>query len=418
MSDIKFIPCLSVPADARRTFRGTPFVERTASLNQNALWMRWDRNMVVDSYSDMVAELSAIRGRVAMGDMSPLSKYVISGPDAEKLMDRLIPRDVGKLQVGQIYYAPWCNEEGYVVGDGLVFRLNRTTFRVSADPGLAWWQSHASGLDVVVTDITDEYGILTLQGPRSRELLNAVTRGALQELPFSRLTSVKIAGKDVEILRQGFTGEHGYEFWVKSADGTAVWDAVEEAGKPFGILPAGAWALDVARLEAGLLIVGYDYTSAGPDPGGAGIQAAGKYRASPFDLGLGRLIDFHKADFIGKTALQRMSNAGDHRRLVGLDIDWSKGAGSKGLESGEPGNYRRVQWYPLQVFRSAEQVGHASSVAWAPSIGKMIGFGHLRREAADVGTQLALRFNKGDETVDVNARVIDLPFLPLKRAAN
>ncbi|TJV38232.1 MAG: aminomethyl transferase family protein [Mesorhizobium sp.] len=417
MNDIKFTSGLSVVADAHVAFRGTPFVERTAPLNQNALWMRWDRNMVVDCYSDMVEELAAIRNRVAMGDMSPLSKYVIAGPDAERMMDALIPRDIKKLQVGQIYYAPWCDENGHVVGDGLVFRMDETTFRVSADPGLSWWKQHAEGLDVRVTDISDSYGILTLQGPRSREVLEAVTQ-SVQELPFSRLAIVTIAGRRVEILRQGFTGEHGYELWVKADDGAAVWDAVEAAGKPFGILPAGAWALDIARLEAGLLIVGYDYTSAGPDHGGASIQAAGKYRASPFDLGLGRLVDFRKADFIGKAALQRMSNTGDRRQLVGLDIDWSQALDRKGLESNAPGNLRRVQWYPLKAFRGGKEVGHASSVAWSPSTGRMIGFGHLRREAAETGTELTLKWNKDGVAADVRARVVGLPFLSLKRAAN
>ncbi|MBL0374562.1 aminomethyltransferase family protein [Rhizobium sp. KVB221] len=418
MNDIKFTSGLSAVAGARVAFRGTPFVERTAPLNQNALWMRWDRNMVVDAYSDMVEELAAIRTRVAMGDMSPLSKYVIAGPDAEMLMDKLIPRDITKLKIGQIYYAPWCDENGHVVGDGLVFRMDETTFRVSADPGFTWWKQHASGLDVQVTDITDTYGILTLQGPRSREVLQAVAQSPFEELPFSRLAMVTIAGRQVEILRQGFTGEHGYELWVKAEDGVAVWDAVQEAGKPYGILPAGAWALDIARLEAGLLIVGYDYTSAGPDDGGAGIQAAGKYRASPFDLGLGRLIDFRKSDFVGKAALERMQGAGDHRQLVGLDIEWSQAAGGAGLEGGAPGNLRRVQWYPVPVFHGAAEVGHASSVAWSPTTGKMIGFGHLRGDVAAVGTQLTLRWNKDGTTIDVNARVVALPFLSLKRAVN
>jgi aminomethyltransferase len=268
-----------------------------------------------------------------------------------------------------------------------------------------------------VTDISDEYGILTLQGPRSREVLEAVT-GSVQDLPFSRLATVTIAGRRVEILRQGFTGEHGYELWVKADDGAIVWDAVEAAGRPYGILPAGAWALDIARLEAGLLIVGYDYTSAGPDHGGAGIQAAGKYRASPFDLGLGRLVDFRKGDFVGKAALQRMSNTGDHRQLVGLDIDWSKAIGGSGLESAAPGNLRRVQWYPLKAYRDGKEVGHASSVAWSPSTGKMIGFGHLWREAAQTGTELTLKWNRDGLAVDVSARVVALPFLSLKRAAN
>jgi aminomethyltransferase len=416
MDDIKFTTGLTTAQGVRVAFRGTPFVERTAPLNQNALWMRWDRNMVVDAYSDMVEELSAIRTAVAMGDMSPLSKYVIAGPDAEVLMDRLIPRDIKKLQVGQIYYAPWCEENGNVVGDGLVFRMDETTFRVSADPGFTWWSEHGKGLNVNVTDITDAYGILTLQGPRSREVLAAVTETEFQELPFSRLAVVTIAGKQVEILRQGFTGEHGYELWVKADDGAAVWDAVERAGRPFGIRPAGAWALDVARLEAGLLIVGYDYTSAGPDHGGAGIQAAGKFRASPYDLGLGRLIDLKKPEFIGKAALERMSKDGQHRQLVGLEIDWKQLAGTE-IENEEPGNLRRVRWYPVPVFDGSSEIGHASSVAWSPTLGKLIGFGHLQPGFERVGTQVTLRWEDGGKSLDIAARVIALPFLSLRRAA-
>ncbi len=417
MDDIKFTTGLTEAHGARVAFRGTPFVERTAPLNQNALWMRWDRNMVVDAYSDMVAELSAIRTAVAMGDMSPLSKYVIAGPDAEAMMDKLIPRDIKKLQVGQIYYAPWCDENGHVVGDGLVFRMDENTFRVSADPGFTWWRQHAEGLDVEVTDITDTYGILTLQGPRSREVLEAVTEAGFQELPFSRLAVVSIAGRQVEILRQGFTGEHGYELWVKADDAPIVWDAVEAAGRPFGIRPAGAWALDVARLEAGLLIVGYDYTSAGPDHGGAGIQAAGKFRASPFDLGLGRLVDFKKPDFLGRAALERMSRDGEHRQLVGLEIDWKQIAGS-GLESKEPGNLRRVRWYPVPVFDGSVEIGHASSVGWSPTLRKLIGFGHLQQAFGEVGTQVTLRWEDDGTTRDVAARVVALPFHSLRRAAS
>jgi aminomethyltransferase len=130
------------------------------------------------------------------------------------------------------------------------------------------------------------------------------------------------------------------------------------------------------------------------------------------------LIDFKKGDFLGKAALERMSSTGDHRQLAGLDIDWSQAVGGAGLEGGTPGNLRRVRWYPVQVFHGSAEVGHASSVAWAPSIGKMIGFGHLRRDVAEAGTQLTLRWNKDGTTIDVTARVIDLPFLSLRRAAN
>lgn len=235
---------------------GTPFAPRTADLNSNALWMRWDGKMVVDVYSDVSQELRAIREAAAMGDMSPLSKYEIRGPEAEQMLDQLIPRDVTRQKVGQVYYTPWCDERGKVVNDGLVIRVDATTFRISADPNQEWLERAVRPFDVELEDITDRYGILTLQGPQAPAVLAAASGTDWSSLPFSRLENATVGGVFVHLLRQGFTGEIGYELWCRADDAVAVWDAVAAAGAPFGTTAAGAHALDVARVEAGLLIIG------------------------------------------------------------------------------------------------------------------------------------------------------------------
>ncbi|MCG7522541.1 aminomethyltransferase family protein [Ruegeria sp. Ofav3-42] len=409
IQNVKFETGLNRTESGRPAFFGSPFVEATAPLNGNALWMRWGEYMVVDTYSNMADEVKAIRERVAMGDMSPLSKYRISGSDAEDFLDGLIPRPIAKLQDEQIYYSPWCTEEGNVIGDGLIIREDANNFLISADPGLKWWTSNIRSRDVNVSDETDNFGILTLQGPKSRETVAAAADGEFSELPFSRLGWVTIAGQKIRIIRQGFTGEHGYELWVPRAHGVAVWEAVAKAGAQFDILPAGAWALDIARIEAGLLIVGYDYTSAGPDGGAAGVYAAGTLRASPLDLGLGRLIDYDGGDFVGKAALSAKTESGDHRQLVGLEIDW------KGFESDAPGNLTRVRWYPASLTADGRDAGFATSVTWSPTTRRLIGFGHVAKEFAEPGTQLQAALSENDADT-VTATVIKLPFYKLNRS--
>lgn len=410
MHDTKFQSGISYLDGSRPIFLGTPFLECTAPLNANALWMRWGNYMVVDTYSNLADELKAIRERVAMADMSPLAKYRISGLDAEAFLDRLSPRNVSALDIGQIYYTPWCNDEGKMLGDGLIIRESQDSFITSSDPMLQWFQSRVGGDRVEILDLTDRYGILTVQGPRSRDTLQAAADTEFPELPFSRQGRIRIAGHEVSVIRQGFTGEHGYELWVERETGPAIWRAIAEAGQAFGILPAGAWALDVARIEAGLLIVGYDYVNAGPDAGAAGVHASGDLQATPFDLGLGRLIDFQSGDFAGAPALAEIAAGRRHRNLVGVEIDW------KHLEDLEPGNLRRVRWYPVDARRDGTRVGFVSSIVWSPTLRKLVGFAHLDPDCATHGDEIALDWPLQDGSVEVSARVCNLPFHSLKRS--
>ena len=399
----------------------TPFHGRTARQSETPWYFNWDLCHVVDVYDDFHAELAAIRTNVAMGDMSPLCKALIVGPDAGRLVDRLTPRSTGDLSTGGIYYTPWCNDDGKLVSDGLVFRTGDDAYRFTGDPTCEWFLRKAEGYDVSIVDQTDDLGILAVQGPRSRDVMEAATGIDGFELGFSRLGHYEIGGVEVEVARQGFTGEHGYEILTPAGAGDMVWDGVAEAGEPFGIRPCGEWAIDVARVEAGLLIPGPDYANAGPDMTGSHTVSASNpdFHSSPFELGMGRFIDLSKEDFIGRQALvAEQAAGGPPRALVGLDIDW-RAIVEAHLELGVPPNVSsRVEWIAKPVTSEGRTVGRASSITWGPTVGKLIGFGHLERELTEVGTSVGVTWEipGTGESIAATATVTDLPFLALQRA--
>ena len=395
----------------------TPFHDRTAPLNRMQMWFNWDLSIVPDVYADMHEELRATRTMASMGDMSPLSKYLIRGPEAGAFLDRLVTRDVEGLEIDQVAYTPWTDERGKVVGDGLVFRTGEDEYRLTTDPQLGWLTRHADGFDVTIDDVTDDHGLLAVQGPRSVEVMDALTGVPFDDMAFSRTRTASVAGADLLVARQGFTGEHGYEMWVPREAGPSVWDAVAAAGEPFGIRPVGEHAIDVARVEAGLLIVGADYTGAGPDRPGSVIDLSFEHEASPFEIGLGGFVDLGKeTDFVGKSALDRETRAGGPRlRLVGLEVDHASVAGLFSRADRPTLLPDRVWWYPLDVSLDGRSVGHATSVTWAPTVGRIVGFGHVVEEAAIPGRDLSIRWTMNDAVGDVSARVVELPFFRVRR---
>lgn len=400
---------------------GTPLHARTAAASSTPWIFNWDLHHVVDVYDDFHAELGAIRQSVAMGDMSPLCKASISGPDAARFVDMLIPRSTDNFAVGQIYYTPWCTEEGKVVSDGLVYRVDESSYRFTGDPTCEWFRSQSEPYDVVVTDETDDYGILMVQGPRSQATIEAASGQDWSQLDFSRRADAEIGGVQVELARQGFTGELGYEIMMPADDGAAVWDAVTAAGEQFGIRPCGEWAIDVARVEAGLMIPGPDYANAGPDPAGSHTVSATDTSAysSPFELGMEQFVHLTKDDFIGKAALVAEAEAGGPARsLVGLDIDWKAIVHAYLDADVAPTISPRVDWVAKPIYADGTVVGRASSITWSPTVNKLIAFGHIEREFCQPGAQLVLPWAIAgtDAQVDVSARVAELPFLELRRS--
>ena len=279
---------------------GTAVHERTFALAESLNYREWSGYYAVSAYeTHHEHEYNAIRNASALIDVSPLFKYRVSGRDAVRLVDRVITRDASKLAVGQVYYTPWCDEQGKVIDDGTVTRLSEDVFRwTAADPSLRWLTQNAIGLDVAIEDISEQVAALALQGPTSGRLLDAVADADIRSLKYFRMTRGAIAGVPVEISRTGYTGDLGYEIWMPWDRAVDVWDALMLGGRPFDIHPAGMLALDVARVEAGLLLIDVDFH-------GSKKALIEPQKYTPFEMGLGRLVQLDAGPFVGRAALAR-----------------------------------------------------------------------------------------------------------------
>jgi aminomethyltransferase len=314
-----------------------------------------------------------------------------------------------KVSVGQVIYTPWCDEHGKVIDDGTVSRLAENTYRwTAADPSLRWFTQNAAGLDVEIEDISEHIAAVALQGPTSGGLLRSIAEADIENLKYFRVTSGKIAGVPVDISRTGYTGDLGYEIWVPSEQAIKVWDALMEQGRPFDISPAGMLALDVARVEAGLLLIDVDFNSSKKS-----LIEEQKY--SPYEMGLGRLVNLDKNRFVGQSALLAESRRGPAREIVGLEIAWPE------VEE----RYERVGLPPavsaiasrvaVPVFKDATQVGKATSSTWSPTLKKMIALATVKSEFAKLGTRLQFEITVESVRHRVGATVVKTPFFNPKR---
>jgi len=391
---------------------GTAFHPRTAPLNRKLQWREWAGYWAASAYADHHdIEYNAIREAAALIDVSPLYKYLLTGPDAVQLIDRVIVRDATKLAVGQVYYTLWCDEDGKVVDDGTITRLDQTSYRwTAADPQLRWFRMNASGLDVGIEEVTESTAALALQGPLSRSVLEKATGESFEDLRYFRGRPSRIGSLELFVTRTGYTGDLGYELWGDAGDAVSLWDALMEVGRDYGVRPAGMLALDVVRLEAGLILLEVDYTSSRhaliPD------QAY-----SPEEIGLGRLVNLEKpAPFVGRRALERERAAGGPpRRLVGLDIAWEgieAMHAAQGLSPVVPAAAWRT---PVPVYLGRRQVGRATSGTWSPILKKNIALASVEAFASEVGTRLDVEWTVEAHRGRVTAAVADLPFLDLPR---
>ena len=390
---------------------GTAFHPRTAALNRKMQWREWSGYFASSVYADAHdIEYNAIREAAALIDVSPLYKYLVSGPDAERLVDRVITRDATRLQVGAVYYTPWCDENGKVVDDGTVHRLDDRLYRwTAADPQLRWLRQNSAGLDVTIDEETDATAVLALQGPLSRDVLEAATGESFADLRYFRRRASRIGGVAVDVSRTGYTGDLGYELWIPTESAVAVWDALVAAGPAYGLRPAGMLALDVVRLEAGLVMLEVDYTSARH-----AMNPEQNY--SPGEIGLGRLVDFRKGDFVGRLALEREAKAGGPpRRLVGLQLDWYDIEGLYDAQGLPPAISPVVDRSRVPVFDGDRQVGRATSHGWSPILKQAIALASVPPQHEAIGTRLAVEWTVEGRRGRVGATVVELPFLDLPR---
>ena len=394
---------------------GTAFHPATAPLNRKQQWREWSGYFASSVYADAHdIEYNAIREAAALIDVSPLYKYTVSGRDAERLVDRVITRDATRLTPGRVYYTPWCDEHGKVIDDGTVHHLDDGSYRwTAADPQLRWLRQNTAGLDVDIADVSESTGALALQGPLSRAVLEAVTGEDFADLRyFRRRASSFKAGRRkvaVDVSRTGYTGDLGYELWVAADDAVALWEALMAAGAAYGIRPAGMLALDVVRLEAGLILLEVDYTSARH-----AMNPEQNY--SPAEIGLGRLVSFDKADFVGRLALEREQRAGGPaRRLVGLELDWYDIEGLFSAQDLPPAISPVVDRSPRPVFVGGRQVGKATSVGWSPILKQAIALASVPPSHEPVGSKVDVEWSVEGRRGRVAGTVVDLPFLDLER---
>ena len=390
---------------------GTAFHERTFALCESLNYREWSGYYAVSSYEPHHEhEYNAIRNATALIDISPLFKYRITGPDATRLVDRIVTRDMKKVSVGQVVYTPWCDERGKVIDDGTVSRLAENTYRwTAADPSLRWFTQNAAGMQVELEDISERTSALALQGPTSGRLLKSLVQDTdIENLKYFRVTTGKIAGVDVEISRTGYTGDLGYEIWIASEKALKVWDALMDHGVPFDIHAAGMLALDVARVEAGLLLIDVDFNSSKK-----ALVEDQKY--TPYEMGLGRLVDLNKGRFVGQSALVEENKRGPAREIVGLSIDWPQVESlyeSVGLPPAISAMASRVA---VPIFKEGVQVGKATTSTWSPTLKKMIALATVTREFTRPGTRLQFEITVEAVRHQVGATVVKTPFFNPKR---
>ena len=384
---------------------GSPVHSRTFPLCESLNYREWAGYFAVSAYEGHHEhEYNAIRNAAALIDVSPLFKYLITGPDAARFIDRLITRDVSKMAVGQVFYTPWCDEHGHVIDDGTVARLGDSRFRwTAADPNLRWFTQNAAGFHVNVADISEEVAALALQGPTSARLLRAVSTADIDRLKYFRITSGTIGGITVEISRTGYTGDLGYEIWMPASHAVHVWDALMAAGRPFDIKPAGMLALDVARVEAGLLLIEVDFFSSKK-----AMTAAQRY--SPYELGLGRLVSLDKGRFVGQLALKREHGEGPRRQIVGLEMDWTAVEQLYERAGLPPAVGATASRTAVPVYRGGKQVGKATTTTWSPVLKKMIALATVERPHFSEGTILEMELTVEAVRHRVPARVVPTPF--------
>jgi len=388
----------------------SPFFERTTKLNESQEWRRWSGYLAATNYElTHENEYFAIRTKAALLDITPLYKYIISGPDAQQFLDRLVTRNIGICKVGQVMYTPWCDEDGKQIDDGTVQRLANHKFRItSAEPNLGWIEHNAAGMDLSISDDSKTTAALALQGPNSRAILNSIASDSLDSLKFFWMMNTQFDDISVTISRTGYTGDLGYEIWMDPKDALSVWDLLMDKGKSYGITPTGLQALDMARIEAGLILLDVDYISARH----AIIEPR---KSSPYELGLGWAVKMKKKKFIGKKALKAELSRGPEWNLVGIEIEWEELENlyrKAGLAPGLPSTAWRTS---TPLYDGDEQVGYATSGCWSPILKRYIALAHVKSEFSQLGSKLYFELKVEHFRKLTPAKVVNTPFFDPER---
>ena len=384
----------------------TPFHKPTSRFSESQEWQNWSGYLSAVTYESYhEREYYAIRNSAALIDVTPLYKYEIIGPDAELLTDRIMTRNVALSKVGQVMYSPWCDEEGKVIDDGTISRLEQDHFRITAaDPSLRWFQDCGHGLNAEVVDVSKKLAALAIQGPQSRNILNILlSPDNLDKLNYYHLIQTKVDDIPLTITRTGFTGDLGYEIWTENKHAETLWERLYEIGLDYGIMPCGLAGLDIARIEAGLLLIDVDYISAHK-------ALIPEQKSSPYEIGLGWTVQFSKSHFIGKPRLLEEKNQNPKWAFVGLDIDWTDLEKLFAKHDLPPQVSGRATRSALPIYKLGKQIGQATSITFSQILKKYISLASIETQYASLGDQVQIEITVEFERVKANAKIVKPQF--------
>lgn len=384
---------------------GTPFHRRTSALCKSKDWRRWSGYFAASSYGDFVQpEYAAIRHSAALFDVSPLYKYSIEGPDATALANKVFTQDLASLPEQKALYTPWCDSKGKVRQEGTVFRFGENHYQVNAaEPAFRWLALNSEGFDVTLTDRSTDIAALALQGPKSRDILMA-SGAAIADLEFFGIRSATIGNIPITISRTGYTGDLGYEIWLNAQDAIPVWDALMEAGAPHQITPSGLMALDMARIEAGFILIGVDYH-------GTHSAVVEDDQVTPYEIGLGWTVKLSKDSFIGKQALLVEREHGPRRKTVGLEIDWQPLEELYLQARQMPDLPLATCRVPVPVYATeGPQIGRVTTRIWSTLLKKYIAIAMIDARYADPGTRVDMEITVQYERKRAPAKVVKTQF--------
>jgi aminomethyltransferase len=361
---------------------------------------------------DHTQEYIALRTACSVFDLSPIPKYHIYGPDALRFLNRIVTQDVSRYAVGRVLYTPWCDDAGKIIDDGMLARLDEQFFRLTTGiPMLYWLKDNAVTLDVTIDDVTETLAALALQGPYSRDLLKTLSDADLDHLRYFSVIKTELAGIPVEVSRTGYTGDLGYEIWVAPHQAVPLWDALFEAGEAYRLMPFGDYGLDMARIEAGLLLTDVDFHSS--------HKVVHEFQKStPLELGLGWTVKPDKAYFIGQKALIQERARGPAWVTMGLEVD-VESLEAIFAEFGMPLYLPHEAWSEaVPVYSGGRQIGKATSGTWSPLLKKYVVISRLKPRYARPGTQVDMEVTIDAQRRQAKATVVKMPFFdpPRKRA--
>jgi aminomethyltransferase len=315
----------------RQALQRTPFHDRISALSTTETWTGWNTYKVARVVDKLSAEYFAVRSGCAVMDLTPMEKYRITGKDAYAYLDRLLTRDISTLKPGRVTYVVWCNDEGKVIDDGTLFQFGEQDYRLcSQHHQLDWLLMSASGYDVQIETETHDVAALAVQGPTSYSVLTAAGIDGLEQLKPFGIVDLHCGDIPITVSRTGYTGDLGYEVWVKPADALRLWDAIFSVQGQYDIQPMGLDALEMVRIEAGFVMPGFDFNT-------AESTVRNGYDRSPYEVGLGWVVSLDKGHFTGRKALIAEKAQPIKRRLTKIVVDGNKPVGEAFIYTGKGG---------------------------------------------------------------------------------